>query len=258
MEVKTHLSQTISDLGTAGTIGGILTLIGTYSTGVQTLITLGIPALGCMYNLGNRIITEKIATKDREKIEKLHCEIATEMQKRNIQELNRFVEFDFSTEEFVMIEELVKHSINAKNNWTRRLASSFLVTIGSKSLDDLIGLQRCVSILAELDEIDVKLLYLHLCVTFAYLDPEKVELEFSEIKNELLADKTVFAQSIRVSSAKLESLGLVMRGCSRYPYDDERGNKPEMIDDFLSKNRNEVTMHCQVFQRFLKGTIKDS
>ena len=34
----------------------------------------------CMYNLGNRIITDKIATKDREKIEKLHKEIA-EMQK---------------------------------------------------------------------------------------------------------------------------------------------------------------------------------
>ena len=94
-----------------------------------------------MYNLGNRIITDKIATKDREKIEKLHKEIVAEMQKRNIQELNRFVEFDFSTEEFVMIEELIKHSINAKNDWTRRLASSVLVTVGSESLDDSNGMR---------------------------------------------------------------------------------------------------------------------
>ena len=80
-----------------------------------------------------------------------------------------------------MIEELIKHSINAKNDWTRRLASSVLVTVGSESLDDSNGM-RCVSILAELDEIDVKLLYLHLCVTFSYLDPEKSKWNLKKLK----------------------------------------------------------------------------
>ncbi|MXO78412.1 MULTISPECIES: hypothetical protein [Paenibacillus] len=250
--------QALSDFSTAGVTGGILNLITPLPSGLQALVTLGIPMLACMYNVGDRTITNRLASKDKEKVERILYDLQIEMEKRGLEDLRRFVQFDFSTEEYAIVEELVKQSINAKNEWIRKLAASILVTVGSQEVKNLKGMERCLRFMTELDDLDTQLLMLHIYINHVHLvDRNKIIAEAQEIKQKIIEDDTVYAQSIKVSAEKLAFLGLVMRSTSMYPYEDEENSKKRIIDDFLSKNTGEITAHCISFLSFLQGTLNE-
>ena len=85
------IMDTISDLGTAGIISGTITTIVTgLPIGVQTLISLGLPFLGCIYNYQNRIGSEVIEEKKKEQLGKLVNELKGFMSGRGLEDLNRF------------------------------------------------------------------------------------------------------------------------------------------------------------------------
>ncbi|MDU4800952.1 MAG: hypothetical protein E6X81_08120 [Clostridium butyricum] len=253
--VKETLS-TASDLTTAGIFGNIISLVNNLPAGVQGLVTLGLPALACTYNTVSRINNQRIQEKDYEKLTKLVYEIKQEMKVREIEDLNKFINFDISTEEYAAIEELVREAINSKGIWIRKLASSILVTAGSEEENNLIEFQRCIKIIKELDDLDIRLLILHININCNRGDKHKLRKEYEQIQEELINDDTVYAQSIRISSERLSLLGLISRPCSLYPYDDNNVNKVEMIQDFINQNHFEITPYLVIFQKFVNGTIK--
>ncbi len=255
---KNAVFQALSDISTAGVTGGILNLITPLPLGLQTLVTLGIPALACIYNVGDRTMADRIERKDKEKLEKILSDLQVEMRKRELEDLRRFVQFDFSTEEYAIVEELVKQSINAKNEWIRKLAASILVTVGSQEVKNLKGMERCLRYINELDELDTQLLILHISTNHTRLvDRNKIIAEAQDIKRAIIEDDTVYAQSIKVSADKLAFLGLVMRSTSMYPHKDEENSKKRIIEDFLSKNTEDVTAHLISFLSFLQGTLNE-
>lgn len=259
-DIIRRAKETISDVSTAGVVSGIiLATVNCLPVGMQTLLTLGIPALACTYNFGNRVINERIAKKDKEKIDSLIYELHQEMAKRQLADLSRFLEFDFSPEVYATVEELVREGINAKNRWTRKLVALILVTVGSTEGEMPQGLQRCLSILRELDDLDVRLLTLHTInsLPMAGEDINNSKDELAAVHDQLLLDVDVSAQSIKVSADRLAAFGLIMHGCSLYPYDDEHSkhsNKKEMIADFLAQTRSDITAIFLDFSRFLQHT----
>jgi len=46
-----------------------------------------------------------------------------------------------------------------------------------------------------------------------------------------------------------------LRGVAAHPYDDEHGNKQQMINDFLSQNREEETAYYLTFRKYIHGFI---
>lgn len=247
---------TASDLTTAGIVGGVISLVNNLPSGVQGLVTLGLPALACTYNVVSRIKNEKIQEKDYEKLTKLVHEIKQEMKTREIEDLNKFVNFDISTEEYAAVEELVREAINSKGIWIRKLSSSILVTVGSEEENNLREFQRCIKIIKELDDLDIRLLILHININYNKKNKYKLRKEYEQIQEELINDDAVYAQSIKISSERLSLLGLVSRPCSRYTYDDNNANKIEMIQDFITQNHSEITPYLLIFQRFINGTLR--
>jgi len=249
--------DTISDLGTAGIISGTITTIVTgLPIGVQTLISLGLPFLGCIYNYQNRIGSEVIEEKKKEQLGKLVNELKGFMSGRGLEDLNRYVKMDFSTEEYAIVEKLVQEGINAKNFWIRKLAAGMIVTIGSSEELDVKGIYRGLKIIEELDDLDIRLLLLHAYITEYRKDTTNVGLhsEAQILKADILSDPSVLSQHIYISSRNLEQLGLVRRKCELYPYEASE-NKAEMLDNFLSLNREEITPVFIVFQNCIKGII---
>ncbi|WP_123053472.1 hypothetical protein [Clostridium sp. JN-1] len=247
---------TVSDLTTAGIAGDIISLVSKLPQGVQNLVALGLPALACTYNTISRINNQRIQKKDYEKISKLIEELKQEMEIRKIKDLQKFIGLDISTEEYAAIEELVKEAINSKNIWIRKLAASMLVTVGSEEENDLRGFQRCIRVIKELDDLDIRLLIIHMNIHYNREGNDTLRKESEQLKKDLIEDDTIYAQSINVSSKRLSLLGLVSHECSMHPYDGSDCNKADIIGDFIAQNSSDVTPYLVLFQRFVNGTLR--
>lgn len=218
---------------------------------------LGLPALGCLFNFGDRVYNERLAQKDKEKFEKILSDIQDEMKKRGVSDLYRFIDFNFSTEEYATIEGLIKSALNAKNSWIRKLIACILVTAGTVETRNQKGFERCATMLDELDSLDVQLLLLLMLSANIIAKGEEAQKQANEIFEYLINDNSVYAQSINSSSLKLKSLGLIISSSSLHPYDDETlGNKKEMIEQFVHINVHEITAHLYLLIEFIMGTFK--
>jgi hypothetical protein len=249
--------QVASDLSTAGVVGGIIALTNSCPEGLQTLMMMSIPALGCAFNFGDRAYNERIAQKEKEKFEKILSDIKDEMKTRGLEDLQRFINLDLSTEEYATIESLIKSGLNAKNTWTRKLIASILVTTGCMEIGNQSGFERCAVILEELDVLDVQLLLLLMLYANIIAEGEEAHKQIDDINLQLINDDNIYSQSIMSSSIKLKALGLISNSGSLHPHDDEiNGNKKEMIEDFINQNTHELTAHLLLFINFITGTFK--
>lgn len=98
--------------------------------------------------------------KRKKKLIKLIESLEAAMEERNIQELQHFVNLDFPIEVYCVVEEIIKESINAKGKWFRKFSSKIIITIGhDDNPDNLLGKQRCLEILKEVNEVDLQLLF---------------------------------------------------------------------------------------------------
>lgn len=244
-----NIPETISDFSTAGVVSSILLAsINNLPHGIQTLISFGIPSLACIYNICDRSINERIAKKDAEKIDALLKELQLQMKMKNISDLQRFIDLDFSPETYANIEQLVKNGINSKSKWIRKLIALTLVNIGSAEIPNEQGLDRYIKILQELDDVDIRLLILYNYRINNQFKSQKCISVFDDI----CSDDSASAISIKVSGIKLSNLGLVIRISTLQPYDDnDNCNKKKMIEDFLSVNYNEPTKILSDFFKFL-------
>ena len=77
---------------------------------------MALPALACYYNYDSRVKNAKVEEKEKEKLIKLIESLEAAMEERNIQELQHFVNLDFPIEVYCVVEEIIKESINAKEN----------------------------------------------------------------------------------------------------------------------------------------------
>lgn len=261
MNKKKEVINAVSDLATAGIITGLLPYITTLPQSIQNIVNISIPALACGSNVVLRLNSDKIIEKDIQKIEKLVSEINDAMEYRKVEELKHFVELDFPVEVYTVVEEIIKTAVNAKGKWLRKFASHVIVTIGySDDPNFMEGKQRCLEVIRELNETDLKLLLLYeFHRKYIYekgVDLTKLEKNVTEIKTEVLNDNSIYAHTIFVSSSKLKRLGLIMRDCSLHPYDETHNtNKAEMLQDFLSQNQVDVTSHYFEFMRYIHGMI---
>lgn len=162
MKSKNELKNITSDVITTGIPTDITSLIEVLPTDLQTVLSLALPALACVYNSFNRVENEKITKKDIEKIEVFVGDLKSAMEQRQIQELQHFTNLDFPIEMYSVVEEIIKEAVNAKGKWLRKLAAHFVVIIGSVDHPSYqAGKQFCLDIIKELNENDLKLLLLY-------------------------------------------------------------------------------------------------
>lgn len=199
---------------------------------------------------------EKVLEKDKQKISSFNEDVEVAMKNKRIDDLKNFVSLDFPIEIYSIIEEIIKESINAKGKWLRKFAANIIVTIGSEDAPNLMqGKRLCLNLLKELDEVDIKMLFLYEVLRKATyekdINKEEINLMDQELRKELLNDTSIYAQTILTSSTKLKNLGLIEWECSLKPFDGLKGNKKEMIENFLSLNQSDATAHYKELKKYL-------
>ncbi|MEK3980625.1 hypothetical protein MKY37_16480 [Psychrobacillus sp. FSL K6-2836] len=250
---KKELKAVTSDMITAGIPTGITDMLKSLPPDFQTIVSLALPTLACIFNSYNR----NLEMRDLEKLKLFLSDTKQAMEEREIEELKLLVNLDFPIEMQSTIEEIIRRGVNAKGKWLRKLAAHFVVIFGNSSHPSYqAGMQICLDILTQLNESDLKLLILyelHRKVNFENgIYMEDVNLEVEEVLKVLIEDKNVFAQTIYISSLKLRNIGLIARESSLTPYEDP-DNKEKMIENFISLNCNEVTSYYYLFKRYING-----
>ncbi|MGR0330665.1 hypothetical protein ACUU9X_21980 [Bacillus cereus] len=247
---------TISDLTTAGIPATLLSVVLNLPPHLSTIAIVALPALACYYNYDSRVKNAKVEEKDKEKLVNLIKSLEAAMEERNIHELQHFVNLDFPTEVYCVVEEIIKESINAKGKLFRKFSSKIIVTIGhDDDPNELLGKQRCLEILKEVNEVDLQLLSLYELhrqynTRKSAEREEKIKRLVQEIEDEILQNKEIYAFTLYSSAQKLHRLGLTMTECQLYPNDDGNNNKPEMIENFITLNSREITPHYIDFLRY--------
>lgn len=241
-----HFLGVSSDLVTAGVVNtAIVSIFGVPTPGIQVLLGMGLPAFACAYNFAARVFDDRLAQKDNEKLRAFLQELKLAMDRVQVVDLERFIGLDFSTEEYAVMEELIREGISAKSKWVRKCVAYSLVKIGSGQADER-SLYRYLRTLQELDDLDLKLLLL-----VAFQREGKRE-EFESVSAEIMGDPTIYALSIRVSGDKLARLGLTEKRPQLNPRDDEKQNKDQMIGDFLRLSPEEDTPLCREFMEMIQ------
>lgn len=228
------------------------------SPGIRNILTLSLSSLACGSNAVMSLKNEEVIRKDIEKVEKFVESLQSTMEERNITELKYFLNLNFPSEIYSVIEEIIKEAVNVKGSWTRKLASQMIVTIGSEDEPTMMnGKRMCLDILKELNETDIKLLALYEIKIKAVqmnksFDNNKCEKSFCEIREDILDDEYIFSQSILSSSIKLANLGLINESCGLTPYDGENKNKEQMLENFLRQTWQQPTPHYKILQKYLR------
>ncbi|MES5949173.1 hypothetical protein ACWKT7_23255 [Bacillus toyonensis] len=250
------VKDTISDVTTAGIPGTLISVLFNLPPHLSTIVTMALPALACYYNYDSRVKNAKVEEKEKEKLIKLIESLEAAMEERNIQELQHFVNLDFPTEVYCVVEEIIKESINAKGKWFRKFSSKIIITIGhDDNPDNLLGKQRCLEILKEVNEVDLQLLFLYELHRQYNTEniagrEEEIKCLVETIENEIIQNKDIYAFTLYFSAQKLHRLGLTMIECQLHPNDDGNNNKFEMIQNFISLNSRDVTPHYTEFLRY--------
>ncbi|MGE6203834.1 hypothetical protein [Guptibacillus hwajinpoensis] len=257
----------LSALG-AGILSGLMSI-----NQLQGVVNFGVALVSSTLISTSSLNNQNYIDAKLKNLEKYYLELQAEMEKQEISSLQRCLNLEVrTTKEFNLLEELVESGIREKSSCVRYLIQ--LVTIYyAKDTDQskTHEVADIIRIVKELDRFDCKLLnfFTYKAIPWVFdidLPSEKKDMEELSIrgniyKQQLLDDSSIKAQDLYIASNRLESAGLIRSSCGLFPNDElfihphkSNNNKKELLDDFLSKNHEGVTVK---FMRFFECIGKE-